>query len=255
MFATSEVSTRSLPGWLEGSIKSGNMKEINSVRGEKKQHKYEQQNLAQHIPLFHSGLRIWNTPSVVSCLLPDFFWALLLRLRPVKEQVVQSLFTFSSSWNHPWSADQWARRAVVLQFGVSLQLWSCPAFTRLQKMQNCSSKSSTLFWYNSELCLLLCNDLATEDGELAAQAVWRAVMGCRGFFFFGAAGRRLLWKPVGWNYRAKLTLCSRFMTWLEIFSWLLTSGVDYCDTCGWIGNGFLWLRHYFPWASSTEMCL
>lgn len=38
VFNTSEVSTRSLPGWLEGSIKPGNMKAINSPKKKKTWH-------------------------------------------------------------------------------------------------------------------------------------------------------------------------------------------------------------------------
>lgn len=62
IFTTSEVSTRSLPGWLEGSMKPGNMKEINSLQ-KKKCYKLTQKLGTAHCS--YSGLWISNIPSAM----------------------------------------------------------------------------------------------------------------------------------------------------------------------------------------------
>lgn len=74
-FTTSDVSTGSLPGWLEGSIKPSNMKAINklSKKTKKKCSKNYQKNLAQHIPLTR-GLWSWSTPCS-----PLLLWPVKLR--------------------------------------------------------------------------------------------------------------------------------------------------------------------------------
>lgn len=62
-FTTSDVSTRSLPGWLEGSIKPSNMKAINKLWKKKKKREKMLQKLPEKLGAAHSsnpGLRSWS---------------------------------------------------------------------------------------------------------------------------------------------------------------------------------------------------
>lgn len=203
-FTTSEVSTGSLPGWLEGSIKPGNMKEINF--GEKKKcYKKYHKNLAQHIPLTQGcGFEASRLPRPTPCSAVVFWPVELRRVRndhigigfPQNENRITVHLRVLVKTTPEVS--RIIERTVVslcssMSAGCQAIGLGTSTFVGLQKTQKCPSNCSTFLRWKSDVRAIPCYNLATKHGEHAVHAVWRAVMDMFALFF-RAAERRLVWK-------------------------------------------------------------